>query len=498
MVPARDVLRRVIEEAVASRPPRWRMRTLMRLMAVSRELRAVVRTTPALWRDVLVPAAGDKASDAVCRCLASLPRNTVISLTAVAPLPLNHAFLEALEAHGDSLQAVVCARQNHASVPGVFSRWRPAWAAARALITLSLTVDVCNAPIMPTLPPLPALRNVFLDLRQATLAAAPAFIGIQPAMVRLRVYAETRDPAIPPGTPSPILTGWLAQQPSLQKLGLSFVQGDLHDVLRPVCALDRVTEITLSVFDTPSSYVFARAFPNVEQVAIHVHRRRPPAAGVADAPMPAHGAPLPPFQTWTKLRVASLKRVPLGPFGGPLRHLTTLEKLHLDRCGLTTTDELRHLTRLRLLCVADAVVSLHGVGALTALTSLSVLSPVLDDAGDLHQLAGLRDLAIDGSQWFFPTPWHVPSFTAPLKSVWASRYAAAVMHAETVAPMPALQTMHVHGGTMDEVGPLMERGAESAVLRRLRWTGTVTADGASRFPRAAAAIASTINKRKRE
>jgi hypothetical protein len=490
----RDILARVVEAMVAAKEERHRARTLLRVMATCRELRAVVLTTRALWRHVMVPAAGDVASDTICRFLHVIPRNTVISLTSIGPLPMNHAFLEALEAHGESLRAVSCERQNHTPVPGVGPRWRPAWGAARHVTTLCLTVNIHHAPPMPPLPPLPALQSVCLEVRSGTVAAAPAIIGVQPAMTSLRVHAERRDHTLPPGAQMPTLTVWLAKQPALKKLTLSFLQGDLHDVLRPVCTLPGVTQVDLNVYERPSSYAFARAFPNVDQVAIHIHARPP-----RDELAPPPPAPPPtPLLAWTKLRVASLKRVPLGPDGGPLRHLTGLEKLHIERCGLTTVEELRPLRKLRYLCARDAVTSLEGVGTLTALTSLTITSPVLDDAGDLDQLTALREIGLDASEWFFPTPWHIPSFTASLETVCVSKYAATVVHDQAVAPMPALKSMYVYGGTMDEVGPLMERGGESQALRRMRWTGTVTPACARRYPRAAAALASTSIKRKKK
>lgn len=486
----RDILVRIIEATVAAHGERRRLRTLFRVMATCRELFAVVMTTPELWRDVLIPAVGDAACEAICRRLRRLPRNTIITLSATGPLPMNHAFLETLEAHGDSLTVIVCERQHAAPVPSVMPRWTLAWAAARNLTTLSLTIYAANALATPPLPPLPALRNVCVDVRYGTVAVVPVIIGVQPAMIRLRVHAERRDPGLPTDAKVPTLTGWLAQQHSLQKLSMSFLQGDLHDVLRPVTTMPRITDLDINVYERPSSYAFARVFPNVDQAAIHVHRRHD-----AQHP-PVHGVSATPLLAWTKLRVASFKRVPLGPDGGPLRQMTGLEKLQAERCGLTTVEELRPLKRLRFLWVSDAVTSLEGVGSLTALTSLTVTSPVLDDAGDLHQLTCMREIAIDASQWFFPTPWHVPSFTASLEMVWVSLFAAAVVYDQTVAPMPVLKSMYVCGGTMDEVGPLLERGAESPRLRRMRWTGGVTPAFAQRYPRAAAALTGPI-KRKR-
>ena len=489
MVP-RNLLSAVVEAMVVSERERHRVRTLLRVMATSRDVRAVVLSTTSLWRHVVVPAAGDIACKAVCRLLCLVPRNTIVTLTSSGPVPMHHAFLEVIEAHGGSLCAVACERQNDVTpVPGLVHRWQPAWASARTLTALSLTVDVAHAPPMPPLPSLPCLRSVCIEVRFGTVAAVPAIIGVQPAMTRLRVCAERRDYRVPAGTPMPTLTRWLAKQPVLQRLALSFLQGNLHDVLRPVCILPGITELDLSVFETPSSYEFARVFPNVDQAAVHVHSRP------VETVTPPSVAPL---LAWSKLRVTSLKRVPLGPDGGPLRELTHLEKLHDERCGLTTLDALRPLTKLRYLCVRDPVTSLDGVGSLTALTSLTVTSPVLEDGGDMCQLVRLRELTLDVSEWFYPTPWHIPSFTAPLESVWVSQYAASVVFDHAVAPMPVLRSLYVYGGTtMDGVGELMERGAESPCLRRMRWTGTVTPSCARRYPRAAAALVSTVpGKRK--
>ncbi len=486
MVP-RHLVSRVIECMVEGE--RHRMRHLLRVMATCRDVKGVVLETPALWRHVVVPATGDVASKAVCRLLLAIPRNTVITLTANGPLPMHHAFLEALEAHGKSLCAVVCERQNDVTpVRGVVPRWRPSWSAATALTTLTLVVDVANSPKMPMLPPLRSLRSACIEVRHGTIGAIPSILGVQPVLARLRMRAERRDFRVPHGTPMPNLTPWLAQHPALQKLAMSFLQGNVHDVLRPVCVLLGVTELDLSVFETPMTYEFARVFPNVEQAAVHVHCRP------VEVVIPPSVAPL---LTWQHLRVASLKHVPLGPDGASLTQLTTLEKLHIERCRFTTLEALRPLTRLRYLCVRDPVASLEGVGTLTALTSLTVTSPVLEDAGDLCHLTRLRDITLDASQWFFPTPWHVPSFTATLESVWVSQYAATVMFEQTAAPMPALKTLYVYGGGADEVGQLMEHAARSPSLRRMRWTGVVTAAFARRYPRATAALAMPRKSKRR-
>jgi hypothetical protein len=481
----REVWSRIIAEAIAHVDDRFRLRALVQCSMLSTSVQHAVLTSPELWRDVTLPALADEAVESICRLLARLPRNSICSLVSSGTLRATHVLLDVLEHHAESIHLLGITRQTELSVaPGIIQRWAPAWSTLHALSSLVLTVNVHHGPPMPCLPPLPALDIAWLDIHGGTVAATPFVLGAQPALRFLILHAERRDPSVGPDDTVPALTPWLATAlPSLTTLHVSMLQGDPDDVFPPTAQLARVTELELTAAHRPTSYAFARTFPSVEYATVHVRS----SARNLSPPVPIREDALRP---WAGIRHMGLTRVCLGPSGAPLRHLTALEKLQLDRCGLDDLDEMGRHPALASLWVRGPLTSAAGIGALTALTRLTILSRSLEDGSDLARLTGLRTLALEVSHEYFTyTPWDLPSFVNHLEHVWMTHPAASAM-IENVAPMPSLQTMAITGGTVHEVGPLLERAAHSPRLRGLRWTGPVCAEFASSYPRAAAALAS--------
>lgn len=482
----KEVWSRIIVEAIAHVDDRFRIRALVRLSAVATPLYHAVVTSPEMWRDVTVPALEDGAVESICRLLAQLPRNSIWSLVASGSLRATHVMLDVLERHADSLNLLGITRRPETSVArDIVSRWAPAWSLLHTLSSMVLTVDVHNGRHLPCLPPLPALDILWLDIRGGSVAATPMVLGVQPSLRFLILHAERKDPILGPNDRVPAITPWLAAAlPSLATLHVSMQQGDPDDAFPPTTQLTQVTELELTAAHRPTSYAFMRTFAGVQQAIVHIRS----CARNLTPHVPIHPDTLRP---WSGVRQLGLTRVPLGPGGAPLQCLTALQKLQIDRCGLQDLGDMGQHPHLTSLWVRGPLTATDGVGALTALTDLSIMSRSLEDGSDLLRLTRLRNLVLDVSPSYFPTPWHLPSFVASLETVWVTHDALGVpeLMSENVEPMPVLQTLSVSGGTMWEAGPLLERAAGSPRLRCLRWTGVVCPDFASTYPRAAAALA---------
>lgn len=486
----KEIWSQIIAAAIAHVDDRFRIRALVRLSAVATPLYHAVFSSPEMWRDVTVPALEDGAVESICRVLARLPRNSVWSLVSSGSLRATHVMFDVLERHADSLNLLgITRRPEITSVArDIVSRWAPAWSLLHTLSSMVLNVDVRNGSHLPCLPPLPALDIMWLDIQGGSVAAAPVVLGAQPSLRFLILHAERKDPTLGPDDRVPALTPWLAASlPSLATLHVSMLQGDPDDAFPPTTQLTQVTELELTAAHRPTSYAFMRTFTGVQQAIVHIRS----CARNLTPHEPIHPDTLRP---WSRVRQLGLTRVPLGPGGAPLHCLTALQKLQLDRCGLHDLGDMGRHPHLTSLWVRGPLTATDGVGALTALTDLSIMSRSLEDGSDLLRLTRLRNLVLDVSPSYFPTPWHLPSFVASLETVWMTHDALGgggpePMSAENVAPMPVLQTMSVSGGTMWEAGPLLERASGSPRLRCLRWTGVVCPEFASTYPRATAALA---------
>jgi hypothetical protein len=475
----RDVWVRVIAAAVEHVRDQHRIQTILRITAVSKTLMDAALGAPELWTNIIVPAARDATVISVCRLLARLPRDSIETLGTRGAICINAAFRTTLDRHAGSLEHLEVA-----AAPG--SLRLSTLSMLRSLRTLCLAVDMIHSTLG-TLPPLPELRAVRLDISHGTVGDAPSVLGNQPALMDVMLHAEHTSLFLEPSHPVEPITPWLARHPKLRSLHLSMFHGDLNTVLQPTDTLFGMTMLNINVYRQPSAYEFVQSFPDLVSVAILVHRRLEIAA-----PTPVRADA---FRHWSPaLRTVKLKRVNLGPDGIPIQGLTTLETLYLKYCGVTTLTGLTQLRALKDLYVEGCLVTLDGVGSLTALESLDAVSHHLEHAGDLHSLRGLKFLKLDVSQWWNArTHWQTHAFTSSLVAMCLSDSAVDVFPEDMpIAPFDSLRKLVVTGGSAHAVGPFLEAVAMKAQNKvpKMKWIGGsgITLEFERHYPRATSVL----------
>lgn len=455
-----DVWARVIAAAVEHVDDRHRIRAFLRIMAASKTLMEAALSSPELWANIIVPAARDATVSSVCRLLERLPRNAVTMLGTSAPVCINAAFLKALVHHAGSLK-----RMEVAAAPG--SLCLSSLSMLGSLRTLCLAVDVTHSTTG-TLPPLQELQAVRLNITHGTVADASVVLGHQPALQDVTLHAKHPSMFLGSGHPVEPITPWLASHPRLQSLELFIYHGDLNMVLKPTHALSGITALVINAYRQPSSYDFARTFPDLARATIVLHCRMETIAPLTPVLADA-------FRHWSPaLQGLRLKRVNLGPDGAPLRHLTTLTTLHITYCRVTTLALLTRLQGLRDLYIEGGCLeTLDGVGTLTSLQSLDAISYNLKYAGDLHLLCGLKTLKLNVSQWWNARiHWQTHSFTSSLVAMCLSDCAVDVFPEDMpVASFDSLKRLLVTGGSAHAVGPFLEAVAMRRKPPRIEWIG---------------------------
>jgi hypothetical protein len=469
----------------------WRIRNYMRLQLVcTRFRRLVTQESPDVWHTVILPMYGaEKLTHAMGFLACRIPRNTIVSFTCMTRLPYNATFLRFLKAHAGSLDYIGLYDVDMLSAQtSVFNepRCRPVFQGLSVLKTVSLTSRGHRHPPLMTLPPLPSLEKVILDIKHADVSLASDLIGPQPSLQSLVIYSWQKDRRTPIVGRNVCIMPWIRQLTSLCALEITMKYGDAQKLLEnpDLAVLSTITKLKLTMYEPPSSYAFLRSFSHAVYATIKIDTGR----NENDA---LEGVV---FQHWVHVKELSLKHVRVGRAAQFLSEMSQMTKLQLRGCTVRTLEGLSKNTNLESLSIYDQ--ELHdcaGLSALQQLQTLGLWAPNLTDASELGTLRQLRHLGLVECRHVRGVPWHCPHFTQNLESV---RIFSGVCEDMTgKAHVPKLQVVELEGGNMDGVGKFLE-SVGTTQLQRVKWGGILTPGFVKRYPNATAILEEDYRRRK--
>ena len=455
----------------------------MKLQIVSKRFRRIVtQESPEMWHTVMLPNTRHLLRT-VAFLANRIPRNTVISFSSQTFVPLGSCVLQFLKNHARSLEYIGLYDVN---LVGKDTSWlnhtafRPVFQGLSALETLSLVCRGHTFPPKMTLPPLPSLKKVTLDIKGADVCAAPDILGCQPSLEVLIVYSWRKYRQASLTGTTTCITPWLKSLVSLHALEVTMKYEDAHEIFNNegFIAHPTITELSLNVWTPPSSYAFLTLFSNVVRAAVQVH---------APARCLDNSLYAPALLQWVHVKQLMLKQVRIGHDAEFVAGLPRLQKVHLEDCGVWTLKGLESTTQLHTVWISDVeLYSCEGIGTLTHLRSLCLSGTCLTDVSELKTLRTLVFLGLLNCQYLRGVPWDVPEFTRTLEYV---RLCADVcLDMDAPASLPNVKAVDLQGAN-DGVGKFLESVVSSkATLKRLIWRGLMTDEFVTRYPHAASLV----------
>lgn len=475
-----------IELSLRGRPEKWRHRHCAHLQLVNTRFRRLVtRETPSTWHTVILPIYGaEKLTNATAFLAHRLPRNIVVSFSCMGHLPFGPTFFEFLNNHSGSLEYIGLYDINIPTSILDLPQFRPVVQGLSKLKTLSMTSRGQRTIPALTLPPLPSLEKVILDIKGTDISALPDILGPQPSMNWLIVHAWRKNRQASLTGRSTCITPWLKTLVSLRTLEITMKYGDAQEIFKneedPTLMYPSIIELKLTVYEHPTSYAFLKAFSNVHFAAVRVYSEE-------DVNESMQAVVL---RDWVHVRHLSLKQVNVGPSAEFLSKMPRLNRLQLDGCGVQTLRGLEQNTSLATLWVYDDDLrDCFGVGALSKLRGLCLSAPGLTDASEIKALRNLVFLGLMQCTDLRGLPWDVPEFTQSLENIRICAAACSDIPDDTLTYVPNLRIVELEGGDLQGVGKLLESVVESkATLRTLKWVGLLPREFAVAYPRAKALL----------